>query len=108
MMGQSALAGTCGYKDCWGGVGFGADGKVGAAYGQWSEQEAFKAVQRACDWGCVQVRTFKNTCAAMAKGQDGKWSWAYSKSRSKAEATAIKICDAKTYDCNVVVWACSP
>ncbi|MGH1464143.1 MAG: DUF4189 domain-containing protein [Cognatishimia sp.] len=108
MLGQTAQSGTCGYKDCWGGVGFGPNGQVGAAYGQWSEQEAFKMVQRGCDWGCEQVRTFKNTCGAMAKGQNGKWSWAYNKSRREAETMAINICAANTYDCKLVVWACSP
>ncbi len=108
VLSNPAYAGTCGYKDCWGGVGFGADGQVGWAYGQWSEKEAYKVVLQSCGFDCKQVRTFKNSCAAIAKGDNGNWTWSTQPSRSAAEDEARQLCRHHTHSCRIVVWSCSP
>lgn len=105
---STVWAGQCGYEKCWGGVGFDANGAVGWSYGKWSEEEAYNTVQKVCEWECTEVRTFFDSCAAVASGAQGSWSWAYELTREKAEERAIALCDETSYDCRIVVWSCSP
>lgn len=102
-----ALAGQCGYEECWGAIGFDDAGNIGVSYSQWSEERAYELAQEQCAWNCAEMRTFKNTCAAIAQGENGGWTWAKGKSRSSAEQTAHRLCDNRTYNCKTVVWACS-
>lgn len=103
---QPVTAGQCGYDYCWGAVGFGPDGEIGWSYGQWSEESAYNVAQDGCGWGCTEVQTFYNACAAMARGNGG-WGWAFESNRENAESSAVNYCMDHAYDCQVVVWACS-
>ncbi|SHH48168.1 DUF4189 domain-containing protein [Cognatishimia maritima] len=102
-----ATAGQCGFEHCWGAIGFNGDGKIGVAYSHWSEEGAYRTAQEHCGWDCAEMRTFKNSCAAIAQGENGSWSWARARTRSGAERTAHKLCDGRSHSCKTVVWACS-
>ena len=103
----SAQAGQCGYDYCWGAVGFGPNGIIGWSFGQWSEEAAYNVAQDGCGWGCTEVKTFYNTCGAMARG-DGGWGWATESTRAGAEYSAVNYCSDHGRNGQDVVWACSP
>lgn len=104
---STARSGQCGYEDCWGAIGFDSKGKIGVAFSHWSEERAYRYAQNECGWKCAEMRTFKNACAAIARGENGSWSWAKGPNRSSAEHSAHELCDARTHNCKTVVWACS-
>lgn len=104
---SQAASGQCGYEECWGAIGFDGAGNIGVSYSQWSEQRAYELAQEQCAWNCAEMRTFKNTCAAIAQGENGSWSWAKGRNRSGAEQTAHRLCGNRTHSCKTVVWACS-
>ena len=97
----SAAAGS------WGAVGFGPGGAYGWAHSYGTEQEAYNAVQSSCGWDCTQVKTFYNTCGAIAAGSNLGWGWGYAGSRAQAEGIAMNYCDQYDYGCYVRAWACS-
>ena len=71
----AASAGQCGWDYCWGAVGFGPGGAYGYAYSHYSETDAYNAAQDGCGWNCTEVKTFYNTCGAMAVGVNDGWGW---------------------------------
>jgi hypothetical protein len=105
---QGAAAGQCGYEYCWGAVGIGPNGAYGWAHSHVSEEAAYNAAQSGCGWNCTNVRTFYNSCGAMAEADNGGWGWAWDRTRELAESAAISYCMDYGYNCRVVVWACSP
>ncbi|WP_101066890.1 DUF4189 domain-containing protein [Roseovarius salinarum] len=107
VLASAAAAGQCGYRYCWGAVGFGPGGVHGYAYGQRSEQAAYNVAAEGCGWDCTNIKTFHNACAAMAVGHDGGWGWAHDSIRARAETAALNHCGQHTYNCRVVVWSCS-
>lgn len=106
-LGSAAVAGQCGYDYCWGAVGVGPNGAWAYSYGMWSEQEAYNAAQDECGWNCTTVKTFYNTCGAIARADNGALGWGFEYTRELAESTAINWCMDVGYNCRVVVWACS-
>jgi len=100
-------AGQCGYQYCWGAVGFGPGGAYGWAHSYASENEAYNAVQGSCGWDCTQVKTFYNSCGAIAAGANNGWGWGYAGSRAQAEGIAMDYCDQYDYGCSIRAWACS-
>ena len=104
----AASAGQCGYDYCWGAVAFGPGGAYGWAHSHWSETDAYNAAQDGCSWNCTEVKTFYNTCGAMAVGVNDGWGWGYSPTRAGAENIAMGYCNQYDYGCSVRVWACSP
>ncbi len=103
----SAVAGQCGYDYCWGAVGVGSGGAWGYSYGQFSEADAVNELQRECGGDCDTVRTFYNTCGAMAQGSSGNWGFGWADSQSQAEANAMGYCYENGGGCSIRVWACS-
>ena len=75
VLAPAAHAGSCGYDYCWGAVGFGPNGAWGYSYGQFSEDEAVNVAQDGCGWNCTVVKTFYNTCGAIAVADNGGWGW---------------------------------
>ncbi|WP_296763542.1 DUF4189 domain-containing protein [Sediminimonas sp.] len=102
-----AQAGQCGYKYCWGAVGFGPGGAWGYAHGQRSAQQAHDVAQNGCGWACTEMRTFYNACAAIAVADNGAWGWATEKNRELAESSAMNYCMDNGFNCRVRVWSCS-
>ena len=102
-----AAAGQCGYQYCWGAVGFGPGGAYGWAHSYASQQEAYNRVYQECGGNCTQIKTFYNTCGAMAVGANNGWGWGHSPSRAGAENSAMGYCNQYDYGCSVRVWACS-
>lgn len=103
-----AVAGQCGYDYCWGAVGMGPGGAWGYSYGQYSESDAINVLQEECGWDCDTVRTFYNTCGALAEGNTGNWGFGWAGTRSQAENNALGYCSDYGGGCDVRVWACSP
>ena len=104
---STAVAGSCGYEYCWGAVGSAANGAYGWAHSYYSEQEAINAVQQSCKGQCTEIKSFYNTCGAMARSPSGAWGWAWNSSREIAENQAVGYCLQHGSDCRVVVWSCS-
>jgi len=103
---SAAMAGQCGYDYCWGAVGIGPSGEWGWANNHMHEDEAIWSVQQNCP-GCNNIKTFYNTCGAMAVGSNGAWGFGWAASRGQAEGNAIGYCSEHGAGCTPVVWSCS-
>jgi Domain of unknown function (DUF4189) len=104
---DQAQARHCGYQRCWGAVGFGPGGAYGFSHSYGSQHQARRQAARACRGDCTVIKTFYNTCGAIAAGQDGGWGWGYAPSRRRASRLALQYCRQNSYNCNVRAWACS-
>jgi hypothetical protein len=104
----SAQAGQCGYDYCWGAVGIGPGGAYGYSYEHSSEARAINAAQQGCGGNCTNIKTFYNTCGAMARGNNGAWGFGWANSEGQAKANALGYCRQNGRGCQVAVWACSP
>ena len=104
---SDSIAGGCANGHCWGALGFGDNGRIGFAYNKKSERAAEWQVSAACRGKCVALRTFYNSCAAMARGNNWKWTWATAETRKEAEQQAMRACKLRTGNCETIVWACS-
>ncbi len=103
----SADATNCGYTRCWGAVGFGPGGAWGYSHSYRYESEAKRVVQNKCKGDCTVIKSFYNTCGAIAAGQDNGWGWSWSSSKKRAQRGAMKYCRQNSYNCTVRAWACS-
>lgn len=102
-------AGQCGYEYCWGALAFNPNtGAYGYAYSYFSEGQAANAAQEGCGYNCPQVKTFYNQCGAAAIGSNGGAGWGFGPSRYEAESVALSYCSNYDYNCQVLVWSCSP
>ncbi|MZR15148.1 DUF4189 domain-containing protein [Maritimibacter sp. DP07] len=91
----------------WGAVGIGPGGAYGYAHDWNTERQAYGSAARGCEWDCTEIRTFFNTCAAMAVASNGGWGWGTGASRGAAESRAMGYCRQYGNGCRVRVWACS-
>lgn len=105
---EKVTAGACGYEECWGAVGTGPGQAFGYAFGKWSEEEAYRTLQIRCGWKCTNVRSFFNTCGAIAKGENKRWSFAANPDLGTAQRNALQQCGLQSIGCEIEVWACSP
>ena len=103
----AALAGSCGYTECWGTVAVGPGGAWGYAHGMISEDAAYNAAQGYCEGDCTQLHSFFNACGAIAVASNGATGWAIDTSRENAENAALGYCAGEGRGCTVRVWACS-
>ena len=104
----AAMAGQCGYNQCWGAVGIGPYGTYGYSHSYSSENAAWNRAQSECGGNCTNIKTFYNTCGAMASASNGAWGFGWAGSRAAAESNALDYCYDSGNDCRVVVWSCSP
>ncbi|MEQ9260188.1 MAG: DUF4189 domain-containing protein [Roseovarius sp.] len=102
-----AAAGQCGYQYCWGAVGFGPGGAAAWATSYSSEQGAYNRAYNECGGACTQIKTFYNTCGAIAAGNNDGWGWGHSPSKQGAINIAMGYCNQYDYGCSVRAWACS-
>ncbi|MBL6427554.1 MULTISPECIES: DUF4189 domain-containing protein [Maritimibacter] len=91
----------------WGAVCIGPGGAWGYAHSYGSESGAYNRALQESQYDCEEVRTFFNTCAAMAVASNGGWGWSTGNSRGQAEAGAMSYCRQYGSGCQVRVWACS-
>lgn len=91
----------------WGAIGIGPGGAYGYSYGYGSENGAYNRVAQECQYDCTEIRTFFNTCAAMAVASNGGWGWSTGGTRGAAESGALSYCRQYGSGCQVRVWACS-
>jgi hypothetical protein len=103
----SAEAGSCGYTRCWGAVGFGPGGAWGYSHSYRYENQAKRAVQNNCKGTCTVIKSFYNTCGAIAAGSDNGWGWSWAASKKKAQRAAMQYCRQNSYNCSVRAWGCS-
>lgn len=108
LMTGPVMAGQCGYDYCWGAVGIGPGGAWGFSHSYISEQGAINAVQGECGGDCNNIRTFYNTCGAMAEGNSGNWGFGWGATQGIAESNALNFCYQNGPGCTVKVWSCSP
>ncbi len=101
-------AGQCGYEYCWGAVGIGPGGAWGFAHSYSSESAAINSVNSECGGDCNNIRTFYNTCGALAEGSVGNWGFGWGATQTIAENNALNYCYQNGPNCAVRVWACSP
>ena len=102
----AAMAGHCGYQNCWGAVGISDNGSFGWSSEYSTESGAITRVRNQCP-GCNRIETFYNTCGAIATGSSGAWGFGWAGSRGQAEGNAVTFCANYGYGCQTVVWACS-
>jgi hypothetical protein len=102
-----AFAGQCGFENCWGAIVFSRTGHVGTAATEWSQERAYQAAQKDCRWNCTEIRTFKNTCAALATGEKARAAWARGNSLKEAEYQATYQCGSHFRNCKIVASVCS-
>lgn len=103
----AAYAGSCGYDYCYGAVAIGPRGAYAYSYHYPSAQAAYDAAQDSCNWGCDVVKTFYNTCGAIAQADNGAWGWGWESTAELAQSTAMNYCMDVGRNCQVRVWACS-
>jgi len=104
-----AMAGQCGYDYCYGAVAYNPNtGSYGWSHSHWSETDAANAAQEGCGYNCTEVKTFYNTCGAVALGANGGAGWGFGFPRQAAQNQALSYCNGVDYGCRVLVWACSP
>ncbi len=106
LLSLSAEAGSCGYTRCWGAVGFGPGGAWGYSHSYKSEWRAKRKVRNECS-NCTVIKTFYNTCGAIAAGPNNGWGWGWASTRAAAERTALNYCRQNSRNCFVRAWACS-
>ncbi|WP_397541571.1 DUF4189 domain-containing protein [Roseovarius salis] len=102
-----AGAGQCGYQYCWGAVGFGPYGAAGWAHSYASQAGAYNRVFQECGGNCTQIKTFYNSCGAIAAGANNGWGWGTAQSRAQAQNIAMGYCNQYDVGCSVRAWACS-
>jgi hypothetical protein len=86
-----------------------SSGNWGSSYDYGSRQQAENAALNRCGSDDCEVKAwFKNSCGALAAGDDGAlgWSWA-ADSREEAESRALSECRAKGSNCRILCWACT-
>lgn len=98
---------ACANGYCWGAVGIGPRGAWGNAYDYPSERAAANAVQSNCGGNCKVIKTFYNTCGAIAQGDNGGWGWAWAATADDAASSAIAYCVPNDRNCRVTTWACT-
>jgi len=107
LWGYPLWAGQCGLEFCWGAVGISEDDAVGWSRGFETAESAIAAVQEGCDEKCTTVKSFYDTCGALAVAANGSWGWGWDDSLAKAKSIAISFCSDGGGQCRAKVWACS-
>lgn len=102
-----AAAGSCGYDYCWGAVGIGANGAYGFSHSYSSESAAIRSAQNGCKGQCSEIRTFYNTCGAIAVADNGAWGFGWHNDQELSESIAMNYCMDNGYNCQIRVWSCS-
>ena len=92
---------------CYGAVGVGPRGAWGNAYNYPSSRSAIRAVQRNCKGNCTTIKSFYNTCGAIAQGDNGGWGWAWHGNQNEARSQAIAYCVPNDRNCRIRSWACT-
>lgn len=98
---------ACANGKCWGAVGVGPNGAWGNAYDYPSQNAAAQAVQNRCGGNCTTIKTFFNSCGAIAQGDFGGWGWAWNVNKNEALSSAIAYCVPNDRNCRVTTWACT-
>lgn len=102
-------AAKCGVgPSCWGSVVTNPGASAwGYAYNYVSGRAANNAAQAKCPGYCRVYVIFKNSCGAIAVGDNGVYGWAANKSRKWAKYYAVRNCSKYGFHCKLRVWACT-
>jgi hypothetical protein len=104
----AAEAGQCGYAKCWGAVGIGPHDAFGFSHGYATESAAWDVAQKGCGGNCDNIRTFFNTCGAIAEASNRGWGFGVASTRAQAQNIALRQCNNNGSNCTIRAWACSP
>ena len=107
VVGAADSAAACGYATCWGAVGIGPTGAAGYSFDYGSEGDAIRRVQAECGGRCTEIKSFYNTCGAMAQGNNGAWGFGWASTLAQAKANAVGYCRQNGSGCAVRVHACT-
>ena len=106
---QAASAATVSPKsqprNAWGAIAYSSQtGAYGFAVDQPSKRSAESEAFRQCGADCDVIKTFRNTCGAVAQSRE-RYVWDTGASREIAEMKAQKRCGGDS--CRTLVWACT-
>lgn len=104
----AAFAGQYGYAKCWGAVGIGTGGNWAFSHSYSRESGAINRAQNECSGRCDNIKTFYNTCGAMAEGTSNAWGFGWAGTQWQAEQNALGYCQQYGNNCTISVWSCSP
>jgi hypothetical protein len=89
----------------WGAIAYNSTtGAYGFAVDRTSKRSAEAEAFRQCGGDCDVIRTFRNTCGAIADSER-HFAWDTGASREIAEMKARKKCGSDA--CRILVWACT-
>ena len=92
-------------KQLWGAIAYnGKTGAYGYAVDMKSKRDAEVEAFRQCGNDCDTIKTFRNTCGAIAV-KPKRVFWDTGASREIAETKALKKCGGS--ECKIPVWACT-
>lgn len=97
-------AARTGKKPLWGAIAYSSEtGLYGYAVDMKSKRQAEAEAFRQCGSDCDLVRTFRDSCGAIAENPR-RFAWETGASREITEMKALKKCGS---GCKVAVWACT-
>jgi hypothetical protein len=92
-------------KKPWGAVAYNSKtGAFGYAVDRTNKRDAEAEAFRQCGSDCDLIRTFRNSCGAVAH-KPRKFAWETGASREIAERKALTRCGGEP--CKIAVWACT-
>jgi hypothetical protein len=99
-----ALGARYGKRQLWGAIAYSSEtGLYGYAVDRRTKREAESEAFRQCGSDCDLIRTFRDSCGAIAE-KPGKFAWETGASQEIVEKKALKKCGA---GCKIAVWACT-
>ena len=92
----------------WGALAYSSStGRYGYGYDYATKQEAVDAAEDRCgEDDCEAVVWFYNGCGAFAAGRGGT-GWAVGDSKQAVQAKALRECNKRGSNCQIVGWACT-
>jgi len=100
-----AAAARSGKKQLWGSIAYSTKtGSYGFAVDRATKRDAETEAFRLCGANCNLVRSFRNSCGAVA-ARPNRVASDTGASREIAETKALKKCGAA--ECRIAVWACT-
>ncbi len=105
VLATDAAGARVGKKQLWGSIAYSSKtGSYGFAVDRTTRRDAETEAFRLCGANCDLVRTFRNSCGAVA-ARPNRVASDTGASREIAEAKALKKCGGG--ECKIAVWACT-
>lgn len=102
--------GTAGADDNYGAIAYSeSTGNWGSSYDYGSRRQAENAALHRCNSDDCEVKAwFKNSCRALAAGDNGALGWSSAADdKAEAESRALSECSENGSNCQILCWACT-